>query len=102
MTSLFHQLLLLVRDHQLHADIIFQILPKLFLTALPKRSIAVLICSLLAEANVVRKCKPGKGLSFSVRNQEPRATSTPFSMHESKISASMSSMLRVLACGCFE
>jgi hypothetical protein len=79
---------------------VFHFLPKLSLTAWPNLAIAAFMFSGLAAANVARKCKLGRGPLCSVWNHDPRATSTPLLIHESKISCSISRRLRVPALGC--
>lgn len=75
--------------------------PKLSLTATPKRSIASVIFSSAAAANVARKnisvwTKPSR----SATNQLPLLTRTPWLTAARKISSSISERDLVLAWGC--
>lgn len=74
---------------------------KLALTATPNLSIASVICSLEAAANVARKnISVGTKFDLSAANQLPRDMSTPCSTAARKISSSMAAMSLVLECGC--
>lgn len=73
-----------------------------FLTAWPNRSIASVILSAAAAANVALKnMSVGTKFSRSAVNQLPFETKTPSSTDARKISSSMSASDLVAACGCF-
>lgn len=74
---------------------------KLSLTAVANRSIALSMLSSDAEAKFVRKKSSLGARSRSVRNHDPQAARTPFSMHDLKIPSSISRIDLVDASGCF-
>lgn len=93
---------LIYRERRCNQDAIIQFrqAPKIFLTATPNLSIALVMFSSDAAANVARrKSSLGTKLSRSAMNQLPLLTSTPSSMAARKTSSSSSRRVLVFVEG---